>query len=161
MAEDIRIVSGDAFALLLSGTVDAGQVFADLRPGALSEAAGTNVAWVSAGQYTRGAINGVNPVSVPFPAPVTGHLTHMLAVLNATGPVNANITVTASIGGVAVTGGVVTIATTDAVLTVKSATPTDHNAVTVGATAVLLTMASATTTAFNMSVLLGYTRAPS
>lgn len=159
MAEDIRVVSGDAFALLLSGTVDAGQVFADLRPGALSEAAGTNVVWVSGGQYVRGTVSSANPTTLPTPAPVTGHLTHMLAVLNASGSLNANLTITASIGGVPVTNGVVTIATTDAPLVVKSAAPSAANAVTAGSTSVLLTLASANTLLFNLSVLLGFTRA--
>lgn len=158
MAEDIRIVSGDAFALLLSGTVDAAQVFADLRPGVLSEAAGTNVVWVQGGQFTDG-IGVVAPATIYSVAPVTGHLTHVAAVGNA--QPNANITIPTSIGGVAVTGGTVVMLSTSPAGTVATAAPTAGNAVVEGVTSVAVTPSTSNSGNIVFTVLLGYTRTSS
>lgn len=158
MAEDIRIVSGDAFALLLSGTVEAGQVFADLRPGALSEAAGTDVVWVSGGQFSDG-VGAVTPASVYTVAPVSGHLTHVRVVASA--PPSADVTITTSIGGVAVTGGAPVLPAATPAGTVASAAPTAGNTVVGGVTSVQVTPATGNTTNLSLTVMLGFTRAPS
>lgn len=161
MAEDIRVVSGDAFALLLSGTVESGQVFADLRPGALSESAGTNVEWVQAGTFTLSGPGALTPASSIVPAPVTGTLTRVLVA--ATAVLNANVVVNESIGGVAVTGGTATLPSGSAAGTVASASPTGANAVTLGASAVLVTPTTTATSPPNVrvTVLLGFTRSTS
>jgi hypothetical protein len=103
------------------------------------------------------SLGSVTPATLNIVAPVTGTF-HTLSI-SSTGTPSVDVSVAATIGGVAVTGGSVAQQPADAPGVVRSSTTTAANAVTALTTSVLLTFTSTgNTTTMRSTVMVGFRR---
>lgn len=107
--------------------------------------------------FTLSNLGSTTPPTVNMIAPVTGTLDSI--IISSTGAPSVNVSVAATIGGVAVTGGSVAQQAADAAGLVRSSFATAANAVTTLTTSVLLTFTSTgNTTAMRSTVMVGFRR---
>lgn len=108
--------------------------------------------------FTLSNLGSVTPPAVNVIAPVTGTMDSIR--VSSTGAPSVDVSVVATIGGVAVTGGAVTQQAADVAGVVRSSTATAANAVTALTTSVLLTFtATGNTVPMRSTVMVGFRRA--